>query len=1176
MGVTRPERSTANTGTSADGDTADAPRLPSEKYIFEAVRSYICKYGLVRAQIDSFNHFLEVLLPLIIQENSDITNSTPCGRLSYYTQWTNTVVMPPTTKESCGFERPLTPDAARMRSLTYASAVVCDLVHDCFDNSTSPATHVFRKVYKETVIAHIPIMLGSSACHLSNVARRSNECIFDPLGYFLVNGSEKTLLSQEKLRTNTTFIFTSKSPKFSHYAECRSCHELKLRSTSTLVMYATPPDTGFCNILVELPFIKLLVPLPSMFKLLGVTSREEVIELVQADDDPLLRHTIRSIFEHDTQADMSRDDVIEWLGKEGTTETTREKRHKFLTHILSNEILPHMSLRMDTNGFRKKAHYLAHMTRRLLRVCVGLSVPDDRDDFQIKRVDSSGVMMSLLFRQLWRTFLKGVSAVQARLIEKGTIDTCNFGDAVVQKKITSGFKYAFSTGTWGQKNRGSGGRGGQTGVAQILSRMTMLSAISQLRRINCPISREGKMPKPRQLHTTSYGLTCPVETPEGAACGLVKNLSLLCHVRVASPFTAPIADIILGVRDVVVTPLLRADREQRRSDTSILINGVIVGYVAHAHAGTLVGIVRTMRRQRCLPFDLSVALKDNVVHVMTDPGAMLSPYVIASEAHRFVDVVRRCPPHVCVWDRLMQEGVIEYLDKVEEQCEMKVALSVDGLQDANAGYTHAHLHPSFCLGVCASLVIFCEFNQSPRNTYQSAMSKQAIGFFSSNINHRFDTVSHVRVHAQRPLVMTIAEDILGTSTLPAGENCCVAIQCYSGYNQEDSVVVSQSAIERGMFRSVVYRTYKDEEKNKGADAEVFENPVTTSNVSGIRHEGYAKLGPSGIVEIGQCLDAGDAIVGKTIATSDVSLETGQGRGVVKRCKSTFMRSDEPCVVDAVMHTTTRDGQRMCKVRTRAQRIPSIGDKIASRSGQKGVIGMVLRDDDMPRSDEGIVPDIIMNPHAVPSRMTVAQLIEQLLGRVCCEEGRIGDATPFCGTDPEVIADVLESHGFARYGQTRLTCGVTGEQLTTLVVIGPTYYQKLKHMVIDKMHARSRGPRAFLTRQPVEGRSREGGLRVGEMERDCAISHGAMAVLKDRLMECSDPFTAPVCQTCGLLCEPAKQTVVGSIHASCRNCGDKCTGVVNKPLPYAYKLLQQELMCMHIAPRVRFDAVADEE
>ncbi len=1175
--------------------------LPCTSDIFCAVKSYINTYGLVRHQIESFNHFLEVLVPLIVQENSDVTTSSPCGKYTWHVQWTNVVVMTPTVKESSGFERPLTPDAARLRSLTYSSNIVCDMVHDKFDESVSPPRHIYRRVYKETSLARIPIMLGSSACVLRDKANRDAECSLDPLGYFVVNGSEKTLLAQEKLKCNTAFVFPIKHSRFTHQCECRSCHELKLRSSaqpnfhpatspptflrvvlhsrnacvcvcvttaSTLLMFATRPDAGFVNIYVELPFIKLHVPLPSLFKILGITERNDVMDMIQVDRDTRIAQTIRTIFDNDTHAEMSREQVLDWLGKEGTKETTREKRQKFLSHIISNECVPHMSLQMTESACRKKALYVAYMARRLLRVVHGLDRCDDRDNFQIKRIDASGTLMSLQLRQLFRMFLKSVAAAQARMVEKGTVDTCNFGDVVAQKKISGGFKNAFSTGNWGQHKQG-----GQMGVAQILSRLTTLSAISNLRRINCPISREGKSPRPRQLHVTSYGLTCPVETPEGSACGLVKNLSLLCHVRTGSAFTSPIADIVMHIKDVRITALLAADAAMRREHSMVFINGVIIGYVPPSDAPRLVEIIRAKRRSQAMPFDLSVAHTNSTVHIMTDPGSLLCPVIIASEAHRFATVVRECSPCECVWKQLLKEGVIEYLDKMEEHSEMRVALSVDDLRDAPAHgvpFTHAHLHPCLMLGVCASLIPFCEFNQSPRNTYQSAMSKQAIGFYVTNFNHRMDTVAHVRTSSQKPLVTTTAERLLGVNSVPAGENVIAMIACYSGFNQEDSVIMSQSAIERGLFRSHVYRTQKDEERSSGADAEVFCD-MKDPAISGMRHECYDKLSSSGIVRIGERVEQGNAIIGKTIATSDISADASQMRKTVKRCKSTFLKSDESCVVDAVLESTTKEGQKLVKVRTRAQRIPSIGDKIASRHGQKGVIGMVFRDEDMPFTEDGIVPDVIMNPHAVPSRMTIGQLVEALLGRVCCEKGLVGDGTPFHGTNPESIADIMEEYGFSRYGQVRMTCGITGEHMQALVVIAPVYYQKLKHMVVDKAHARQRGPMTFLTRQPVEGRSREGGLRVGEMERDCVISHGSMAVMRDRLLECSDPFEAPYCHTCGLLCEPARaDALVANGKPSCRNCRGKCTGITIKKQPYAFKLLMQELMAMHIAPRMRFE------
>lgn len=1142
----------------------DEHAFPTNEDVFRAVRSYTKTQGLFSHQIESFDHFLKDLVPLIVQENSDVT--TTSGSHTWHVQWTNVVVTKPTVKECSGFERAITPDEARLRSLTYASNIVCDMVHDKFDESVSPPRHVYRRVYKETALARIPVMLGSSACVLRDATRRGAECSLDPLGYFIINGTEKTLLAQEKLKCNTAFVFPIKHPRFTHQCECRSCHELKLRSTSTLLMFASSPSAGFVNIVVELPFVKLHVPLPSLFKILGVHDRADVMDMVQVYDDNRLAQSLRAIYENDAHAEMNRDEVLDWLGKHGTTEKDADQRQKFLNHIISNECIPHMSLQMTADALRKKALYVAYMTRRLLRVVHGIDRCDDRDNFQIKRIDASGTLMSLQLRQLFRAFLKSVASAQGRMVNKGTIDACNFGDVVAQRRISAQFKSAFATGNWGQESRG-----GQTGVAQILSRLTTLSAISNLRRINCPISREGKSPRPRQLHATSYGLTCPVETPEGAACGLVKNLSLLCHVRTGSAFTSPIADVVLhaGVR---ITPLLRADAATRREQCMVVINGVIVGYVAAGDAAELVARVRAKRRAQSLPFDLSVTLSGGTVHIMTDPGSLLCPVLIASEAHRFASVVRGCAPYECAWYQLLREGVIEYLDKMEEQSEMRVALSVDDLRAAPRGtYTHAHLHPCLMLGVCASLIPFCEFNQSPRNTYQSAMSKQAIGFYATNFNHRMDTVAHVRNLAQKPLVTTTAERLLGVDAVPAGENVIAMIACYSGFNQEDSVIVSQSAIERGLFRSQVYRTQKDEERRSGADAETICDMRDDAQISDRRHACYAKLGPSGIVRVGERVDRGDAIIGKTIATSDISEDSSQSRRTVKRCKSTFLKSEEPCVVDAVLESTSKDGHRFVKVRTRAQRVPVIGDKIASRHGQKGVIGMVFRDEDLPYSEDGIVPDVIMNPHAVPSRMTIGQLVEGLLGRVCCEEARVGDGTPFQGTNPEAIADVLESHGFARYGLARMTCGITGEHMQGLVMMAPVYYQKLKHMVTDKVHARQRGPVTFLTRQPVEGRSREGGLRVGEMERDCLLSHGSMAVMSDRLMKCSDPSEAPVCQTCGLLCDPERaDSLIGTKEPTCRVCREACEGVTQKKQPYAFKLLQHEMMAMHIAPRMRFD------
>ena len=370
------------------------------------------------------------------------------------------------------------------------------------------------------------------------------------------------------------------------------------------------------------------------------------------------------------------------------------------------------------------------------------------------------------------------------------------------------------------------------------------------------------------------------------------------------------------------------------------------------HAPKLVELIRHRRRTQRLPFDLSVCLQNRNVVDATDPGALLFPAFIASELHR-VSALVHCPPYESLWSLLLKEGCIEYLDKCEELSDMRVALSVSDLaRDAKAAeaddqpsqqprsslqqpFTHAHIHPSTQLGVCASLIPLCEYNQSPRNTYQSAMGKQAIGVYTTNYNHRLDTVQHVRCQAQRPLVMTMAESFL-TNDVPSGENLCVAIMCDMGFNQEDSVIVNQSAIDRGILRSTVYRTYRDEERSTGADAEVFCNIAKAEDgaVTSMRESRfYAKLDDSGIVRIGETLECGDAVIGKTIQTAEIASQSGS-RQTIQRCKSSFLKSDEPCVVDAILQTKNKDGAKMCKVRTRAYRKGGIGDRVCFETQSK--------------------------------------------------------------------------------------------------------------------------------------------------------------------------------------------------------------------------------------------------
>ena len=467
------------------------------------------------------------------------------------------------------------------------------------------------------------------------------------------------------------------------------------------------------------------------------------------------------------------------------------------------------------------------------------------------------------------------------------------------------------------------------------------------------------------------------------------------------------------------------------------------------------------------------------------------------------------------------------------------------------------------LGVCASIIPFPDHNQSPRNTYQSAMGKQAMGVFLTNYQIRMDTMANILYYPQKPLATTRAMEHLRFRELPAGQNAIVAILCYSGYNQEDSVIMNQSAIDRGLFRSLYYRSFQDMEKKVGViTMEEFEKPTRETAIR-LKHGTYEKLDVDGLVPPGMRVSGEDIIIGKTAPLPPDSDELGMRSKLhTKKDVSTPMKSTESGIIDQVLITTNGEGAKFVKVRVRSTRVPQVGDKFASRHGQKGTIGITYRQEDLPFTCEGITPDIIINPHAIPSRMTIGHLVECLLSKVATLSGQEGDATPFTDLTVKGVSDILFSLGFQSRGLEVMYNGHTGRKLQAQVYLGPTYYQRLKHMVDDKIHSRARGPVQILTRQPVEGRSRDGGLRFGEMERDCMISHGMANFLKERMYDASDAYRLHICDLCGL-------TAVANLRKGtfeCRACRNR-SAISQIHIPYAAKLLFQELMSMGIATRL---------
>lgn len=1141
------------------GGGAGAPSI-EEGHIKDAIASYLSIYGSSRYQRESFDQFVSHTLPHIIKENSEIRVSHTGGAPLVSTfVFCNVRVPKPSVVEEDGFLRDITPGGARDRGITYASSILVDIVQTTRDTASGAVAH--EKRFTDLQLAQIPVMVRSSACHLTDGVGLKQECTYDEGGYFIINGVEKGFVSQEKLRINYPFVFKPRgSSKGTLTCEIRSCHEAKLRSTSTLyINLHTHPRKGAASLTVNIPFVPTAVPLLDAFALMGVDSGEARALLVQADDSAAVRCAIEECMQREPPP-RPREEVMAAIQRRRPPRPPSARpcavSHEY--HILTNEFLPHAGLDDSPSTCHAKAWLLAFACRRIFAASVGEMPYDDRDDYANKRVDTAGALLSLLFRQLFRVFIKNAAVQLSKYVENPRIG--NVAHFVTSKKITCGLRYAFATGNWGiQKSNNT-----QSGVLQVFTRLTRVSPVSSLQRINTPLCREGKAPEPRQLHASSWGVVCPAETPEGAACGLMKNLAILAHIRtgVDTPVLWQGLRALIRARGIPV----RCDPPPPGSGAApVFVNGRCLAHLAPADAPACLAALREARRDGRLPYDTSLAWDAGArcVQVTSDRGCLCRPVFVPERLHLLPRAMERFAGanRAVVWTELVSLGVVEYLSKEEERG-MRVAVRVEAFEPGV--HTHCEIHPTLINGMCAAQIPFSDHNQAPRNCYQSAMGKQAIGVYATNYLQRMDNVGHILNQPQRPLVSTWMDDFVKAERTPSGANAMVAIMCWGGYNQEDSLIVNKTALDNGMLGTVLYRTYKEETSPNGRDVESIEFP-DTERCTNLKVSNYAKLGGAAVVDVGVSLRDGDVIIGKTISCR----EKRDGKGVVrKRDDSTVVKHNEHGVVDMVACDQVGNGPRFVKVRTRQIRKPHTGDKLASRHGQKGVIGIVYDEKDMPFTADGLRPDIIVNPHAIPSRMTIGMLVEMLLGRECLESGNLGDGTPFRGGSVKQIADELEARGVERYATQEMYNAYTGAKMQCPVFLAPAYYQRLKHMVADKVHARSRGAVQLLTRQPVEGRSRKGGLRFGEMERDCILAHGCAATLRECLFEKSDPYETVACKQCGMLCDPSRKKDAAR-PGFCRVCGTS-QNVSTIRLPYAMKLLLQELQALHVLARFRFN------
>lgn len=1139
------------------------------------ISSYFEQKGLVRQQLDSFDMFVRRTMQEVVDENSTIVvKSVGTGK----TQFGQTIRLrfgqiylskSPVVTEPDGKTVEVFPQEARLRDLTYASPLFIDVKKTSISETGQVDEHLYNKV----PIGLMPIMLRSSYCVLNGLSDRDlielGECPYDQGGYFIINGTEKVLVAQERMATNIAYVFRKQNLFVS---EIRSAPEKGGKVPSQVVVkLIKKPDSSDVVIRAQIPLILQDIPIIVIFRALGFGSDKEILKHISADSAVL--ELIRASIE---EADVINDEsqALDFIGRRGAPiGSTQSQRVSFARKVLQKEFLPHVGTREFCET--KKAYFFGYMVNKLLMVYLNRKGEDDRDHYGKKRMDLSGPLLCSLFKTLFRRLHMETSKHIQKCVEYGK----EFNIALCLKTsiLTQGFRYALATGNWGEQTKFMQSK---AGVAQVLNRYNFISTISHLRRVNTPIGKEGKLAKPRQLHNTHWGMICPAETPEGQSCGLVKNLSLMAYISVGTN-----SSIIVEFLEECGMENLE-EMEEKNMSYKIFVNGMWLGI--HNNVDFVVRGLKELRRSLAIDKEMSIVkdVLERELRIFCDGGRVCRP--LFTVGGNQLNIKRK---HIKLledrieytWDALIKDGLIEYLDVEEEEISM-ISMSPDELTRANRNtlykqqenlekqnakapfenvrYTHCEIHPAMILGICASMIPFPDHNQSPRNTYQSAMSKQAMGIYATNFLLRMDALANILYYPQKPLVTTRSMEYLRFRELPSGQNAIVAIACYTGYNQEDSIIMNQSAIDRGLFRSFFYRSYTDQEScHKPGQNESFVKP-TRDKVIRMKNLNYEKLDSDGLINSQVRVTGVDILMGKAVPVMDAEKSTQDNPVYVMKDNSVAMRSTENGVVDNVI-VSTKEGYKFAKVRVRSNRIPQTGDKFASRHGQKGTIGITLQQEDMPFTREGIVPDIIINPHAIPNRMTIGHLIEALLGKVSALSGDEGDATPFTDVTVDKISQKLESLGYQKRGLEIMYSGFTGRKLEAQVFVGPTYYQRLKHMVEDKIHARARGPVQIMTRQPVEGRSREGGLRFGEMERDCIISHGASSFLKERLFDVSDPYSLSVCELCGLFAVSTPEV------SECRGCKNR-TKITNVDVPYAFKLLVQELMAMNITPRFEFD------
>ncbi len=1066
------------------------------------VEKYLKAHSLVESNILSFNNFMEERMQEIVDELNENLPSE-----EFEIKLGKIRIDRPNVIEADGSMSLITPTEARLRKLTYSAPVFLEINVKRGDQTES----------EEVEIGRIPVMVGSKICNTYEMSPADKEENFidskDTGGYFIINGNERVMVLMEDLAANQPFIEETKG-------------KLRLRLFSQRGAYRIPINIEETKEgILETSFSRFKnIPVVVLLKALGMVKEADISKYIGKNTDSV----IVNLYEF-TELGNSEEAMM-WMAEKANLQGTKKEIMDRVKQRIDNYFMPHIGTEYTNRS--EKAITLCKFVKQFLIAKENSKVYTDKDHYANKRVKLSGELLSELFRVNLNILVRDIQYSLSKNVKRRKFYSLR---TIAKSTLFSHrVESSIATGNW---------IGQRTGVTQNMDKTNYLSVLSQLQRVTSVLPGEIANFLARTLHPTHYGRFCPIETPEGTEIGLRKNLALLARIS-----TRVFIDENEFLKILESSGMEKHTAEQNQFD--IFFNGRFIGSVDEGN--DFVKKVREKRRDNGLPLEMSIRIDKftDTIHISTEVGRVLRPLIVIENGKTKLteEVLKELKENKLVWDDLLQKGMIEYLDASEEENSL-VALKQDDISDK---HTHLEIDAVASLGTITSLVSYANHDHPPRLLRGSKTLKQGLGIYSGNFPVRVDTNVSLLHYPQKPIVRSFVYDTLNMH--PAGQNMIVAIMTYEGYNLEDAIVLNKGSVDRGLARSTYFRPYSTIELNYAGSLK-DEISIPEKDVSGYKtEESYRYLEDDGIVFPEANLNEGEVVIGKTSPPKFLS----EARNIAIRTRketSEAIRQEEKGIVDAVFVTSDSEGNKVVHTRTRDPRNPELGDKFSAPHGQKGVIGAIVPEQDIPFTSRGIKPDLIFNPHSIPSRMSMGYMVELLAGKVGSVVGRNVDGTAFAGEKAEDLEKELKKRGFRYDGKETMYDPITGKKMKSKIFIGNMYYLKLKYMISNLMHARASGKVQLLTRQPIEGRAKGGALRLGEMEQQALVAHGASLLLKERYD--SDKVVIDICEDCGGI--GVNDRIRNNVR--CPLCGGSKTEPVE--VSYAFKLLLEELQGLHI-------------